>query len=398
VGALRTGWAFIKRVTADARETADEVHVKSTAVAVVVEEPVESDVDGEAVNGEQVHQPLSAIELVACDVEGVVVTQHHQEEGEDEVAAVMQEAPLPVERQDDALTSAAAAAILADEPAQHDAVAAAAAAAEVAEPAPAALVPTTAATPVSISMSAVRRAAREAVSARERLLMSSSSAAAAAAVYEDTTPAAASEEHGVHASMQEPLALLRAAEEAAAAATVVYMAALADAPMELLPSVSSASETLSAATPLLEEGPQEVAESFIEEPIVADTMIVIQPSVAEPVVEAPQPQPVALPPIALQETPQPSSRGLSRHAAAAAARAQHKAKRRAASAQAGRPVTWRKEGGVGLDDGDASRALRWLAKLDGDGGSPGAAVLSDGYDGAVSEYASGTEGSVAVQT
>jgi len=396
VGALRTGWAFIKRVTADARVTAEEVHVKSTAV--VVEEPVESDVDGEAVNGEQVHQPLSAMELVACDVEGVVVTQHHQEEGEDEVTAVMQEAPLPVEPQDDALTSAAAAAaaVLADEPAQQDAVAAAAA--ELAELAPA-LVPIAVATPVSISMSAVRRAAREAVSARERLLMSSSSSSSA--VYEGTTAAAASEKLGVHASMHEPLALLRAAEEAAAAATVVYMAALADAPMELLPPVSSASETLSAATPQLEEGPQEVevvAESFIEEPVVADASTVTQPSVEEPVVEAPQPQPVALPPMPFRETPQPSARGLSRHAAAAAARAQHKAKRRAASAQAGRPVMWRKEGGGG-HDGDASRALRWLAKLDGgDVSSPGAAVLSDGYDGAVSEYSSGTEGGIALRT
>ena len=459
LGVLRTGWALLQRVAADWTGEA-EVGCHSA--------PVAETTDVAATRSEAVEpEPVS------------------------EAAAVLAYAAMSAEVEEPAievLPLLSAVALLPEPPAD-------AALLPSNDTLPVWLAPPGMTSPVAASLTAVRRAAREAVAARERMLTTTTHA--------DMVPLLPEQEL---ASMQEPLALLRAAEEAAAAATVLYLSAVTDAPVltlaeqleshvvdpapthveepvvawveapawdagrkpspaaQRLPPVLFTGAQLQglpvfdvelAPPPVVEAPPPPVVVMEEEAPldvaqpaaIIAAEVVVATPPPAldgpppaaveemePPAVMTPQSVAIAIAtPVAVNTTPEvvehplpvitrheaapvtwraamqeedatpprpmPTPPRPSKHALAAAARAQHKASRRAAAAQSGVPVAWRQapspmhahvdsRGGACDDRAAAHRALKWLARADEQESSgsrdPGSFVLSDGYDGACS--------------
>ena len=459
LAALRTGWALLQRVAADwTGEARPSEAAERTVVAAAAAEPV--------------------IEVEPVSEEPAVVV--YAEAQDEEEAAVVTPSAL----------------LLSGPPAEAAL--------------PVWLPPPGMSSPVAASLTAVRRAAREAVAARERMLTTASYGA-------DLALQPAAEDSLALAGMQEPMALLKAAEEAAAAATVLYLTAVTDEPAlpelpweegeqqddspaaavvdveveagvewieapawdarrrpspeaKRLPPVLFTSAQLlglpdvdvdppapvlevpaampPAATAEEEQAPLPVMATPVAIDItpvveVAPLPVPVPPAAPAEVVEeeAPAPLPdMATPvvaihttpvaPVAVAEpllvavrhdaapmtwraelqreeeevaaTPRPTMppRGPSKHALAAAARAQHKASRRAAAAKTAVPVAWRQGASPvhaqvgntrgGEDDRVAAhRALKWLARVDEQEApgsvAPGSFALSDGYDGASSE-------------
>ena len=194
LGVLRTGWALLQRVAADWTGEAEGRHsapaAEATAVAAVRSEPAEPEPVSEAA-------AVLAYAAMAAEIAPAAAQE----------VMVVEEAPI------DTPPPLSAALLLPEPPAD-------AALLPSNDTLPVWLAPPGMTSPVAASLTAVRRAAREAVAARERMLTTT--------VHADLVPLLPEQEL---AGMQEPMALLRAAEEAAAAATVLYLSAVTDKPV-----------------------------------------------------------------------------------------------------------------------------------------------------------------------